>query len=525
MKTIATLFFVLSGIQLSAQNPQLTKTHDFAITDTLVDELFNLDSKPTSLFLFKYTTSQNQNEPFMQYFLFESVNGGEFEPVEIPSVNYIVSKPAFSSHGILFRAEIQGMGDELVYFDGLQGHVFDLIPGLVGSYPECHSINGRLFFTRRINPVSRELFEFNGINDFDQISSGTTGQVESVNLVNDDFIIYTLINGNGRFLKKATHSGTSWNIENLRSHPNEFVIWSEVVELNDKLFCYELEPINNSGLTMVYKLLVFDGVNPTSVLYQTTEDYSDPLAIFLHDNVVYFQIISDGSLLSTADGASYSVVLPPASGRLRHHVVKDGILYFIVTKPGTDELLKRVNNQNILVYSGNNITPVSGEMDDFFLIGGYDELTMSSELLKIFPNGGVLSWPFSESNGYYSEIPYYIMQNGVYQNNKLHVLFTEWTDDGAPYYKNTDIYTLEGGTAGLTNSEVSNFSLYPNPVKSGHSLIVRSDETGNFKIINAQGAEMQSGRLSESKIIELELLSPGIYFFCFKDSVHKFVVN
>lgn len=530
MKTIFTLFFVLTSYVITAQSYSITKTHDFAVNDTFADKIFVIESKPNSLFMFKSTYTENPvgDEPYMKYFLLESINGAAFEQIEIPTVEFIVSTGAISSWGIVFSAIVEDKGTELVFFDGFQSHIFDLVPDEPGSIPYCMVKNDRLFFSRFMDEVNTQvaLFEFKSVNEIDQISNIEFGDFCEVKMINANTIIYSVIKIDGVDLNKAILNNNLWSSTQIWTNSN-LVFLSDVVQIDNKLLFHQIE-FGGGASSGTYRVLVVENNNVSTLFLETGDFIMDPFAakIFKQDEVVYFQILSDGSLLSTTDGTSFSTVLHPVDGTLLRYFVKDEILYFLVSKEVSgvphDHLLKSINNQIETVYSGNSMGYIDGKMDDFYLIEYDFESTNVPAVLKVSPDATVNHWLFNTTNEPWYYDPRFAHKNAAMYQGDLHFMFAELLPSSGV---DTDIYALKETTS-LSTLEASSFLMYPNPVQSGSSVIVTTEQFGDYRILNAQGAQMQSGKINtNNQLIELETLSSGIYFFSFNNSMRKFVVN
>jgi len=531
MKTIFTFLFVFASYVINAQNYYLNKSHDFAVSDTFANQLFTLDNKPNSLFLLKVLNTEpiNLGEPLLRYFLYESISGGEFQQLTIPSIDYIISRAAKTTIGAMFQVISEDHGQELLFFDGNQFTVLDLIPGENGSHGFVNVKDDRAFITRYSdeNYTHWELHEFIDVNNIVQISDSYESYFCNIQNVFGDTVVYSVHDVNGTKLMTTTFDNGNWTQEEIWSSSASISILGSIGLINDKFIFAVLES-EEFVPDYTYRVVVIDNATGnTSILLQEEGDFSFDFQwkSFQFNNQYYYPSNLTNSMFTTSNGVDVNQVLSASEGRLIQHSINENSLYFLVEKVSGEDtiqrLLKNVNFQNQIIYAGNKVNIIVGP-DELYLIEKSYASSNVSALLKVMYNGSILDWTFNNNYETFIYNSTYFADNGAIVQNNLYFIFTEKLPSDS---YDTDIYFLQpiGAVSGV---DQSNFTFYPNPVSNGQSINLTTELLGEYKILNAQGAEILTGNvITHKQTIDLPKLSSGIYFFNFNNSMRKFVVN
>jgi len=169
-----------------------------------------------------------------------------------------------------------------------------------------------------------------------------------------------------------------------------------------------------------------------------------------------------------------------------------------------------------------------------------------ADILETSPDSGVLKYPLQNTNGDNKPDFVDLMSNGttydLYAIGKGNLddlgegfisRINDTDKDGIQAVVDTDLvkrgapnsplspYAAQLKTAlansgkGITDSDVTSvatdISVYPNPVKSGENLNVKSGEAGTYTLFSAQGQLIKSGQFSGNAEINTASLPAGVY--------------
>lgn len=530
MKTaiLQLLFIILLAFGSSAQGPNHT-----------VRAINNSDA-PIELQVLPWDSTQliqvNRmvNMQTSQYdFWMENVTSGTPVNFYVPLVSQLSGIPVFTENGILAAGEGLTGGMELHYFDGTTVTNFDLLPGPDGSEPRILESGGDIFVIAKDTLGSRLLYKFDestlGVT---QISSSIQGtNVTSVAGVINDTIYYTIefdTPSNRMYQLLKAH----WNGNNYVSNVNRaagvplnseyFYYWSSLIRKWDRVFMTESklsadfqDTIEHSvvieGIGGYHSYTVPNILNGNNYAYRLFE-FQDKIYAYLpgFDTLrSYSQYISGFPVDLEVDFISQDGAL------LEHYISENDQLYFKKWSSG--------NTNEVALYSGGALQPLFTGNDLHFLMENDGIAYLSDNLVPTDSNAVIL---LNTSGNFFEVKKIEVGEHSPVNNasliyeDKFTFLFTT-AGNSHVYQLNTDL-----GMLGLPEPSQAQLSLYPNPVYSGQTLNVSSNQELHGVILNSLGQEVMPFELkSGESAIDIGDLSSGVYILVAGDSKYKFVVQ
>ena len=530
MKTaiLQLLFIVLLAFGSSAQGPNHTVR---AINNS--DAPIELQVLPwDSTQLIQVNRMYNSQTLEFEYWM-DNVTSGTPVSFYVPLVSQLSGIPIFTENGILAAGVGLTGGMELHYFDGATVTSFDLLPGPDDSDPRLTNFGGDIFVIATDTLNTRLLYKFDESTlGLTQISSSIQGtNVTSVAGVINDTIYYTIEfdTPTDRMyqLLKAHWNGNNYvsNVNRAAGVPinsEYFYYWSSLIRKWDRVFMTESKLSTDFQDTIEHSVVIegVGGYQPYTVPnilngnqynYRLFE-FQDKIYAYLpgFDTLrSYSQYISGFPVGLEVDFISQNEAF------LEHYVSENDQLYFKKMSIG--------NTNEVALYSGGTMQPLFTGNDLHFLMENDGIAYLSDNLVPVDSNKVILL----NTNGNFYEVKKIEVGEHSPVNNasliyedKFTFLFTT-AGNSHVYQLNTDLDLL-----GLPEPSQVQLSLYPNPVYSGQTLNVSSDQELQGVIMNCLGQEVMPVELkSGESAIDIGDLSTGVYMLVAGDSKYKFIVQ
>ncbi|MCJ8289955.1 MAG: T9SS type A sorting domain-containing protein [Crocinitomicaceae bacterium] len=443
-------------------------------------------------------------------------SSGQLIDLTFTNVDTILSTPEFKDDKFFFEASINGLGRELVAYDGTSTYFFDFNTGAGSSNPEIFEFENEIYVIANDGAI-RQLYKYAGGTSFEQISEEIENDVDIFIANRGDeyyYITFSIVNGraikstlnNNGILTHSTIVQTSWQ---------ESLV--DVVLLNGDIFML-------SGLyTFVDASYRVDKIDLSNTItthhFETGSQYSSG-SILAFDGDILFYRTDPGHTeilnVSTAQQPFVQVSIDPAQYNLiGNHVVQNDKLFIY----GVEYILDVSGSTPLPIIEDGSVIQLSPafETDSSFFV--YEIAPFSSgEISGIIEVSSItnqyISYEVSNEGGFFSYSSPMVVNNGE-------VKFIFKTEGSNP---STDIYSFSSILA-IDENDLVAFELFPNPSVNGHFKLVLP-QPGKVNIYTLEGQIIQSMDLDLGiNEVNVKNLTTGIYLVEYNNKVQRLFVN
>lgn len=509
MKKTLLISFFMSSLIVCAQSVTKIYQHD---TSSL-SQLYVMPYDMSELMVVSGSGFSSSDHEYFTY------SNGTITPLTFNGVDTIVGPPVLGADRIFFKGKINGLGEELVVYDGNSTYFFDFNLGTSSSKPEIISYNNEIFIIAN-NGVKRQLYLYEGGSNFLQITNQLNSDViEFLGFRNMDYYYFEEDDSDPllKTLVVASNTGGNFSYSNLSS----FVLNStnsEVVELNDELY------FKNSvyvGGNVIERILQIDPSNVIADYFNNTMNSFFQTLLFKFEGKIltYSTDIANSEVVELTGVGQTAIYADLGAGvgeNMFYAIANNNVLYMY----NESSVLSIENGTSSQILSmGNGLTypPILEESDRFYLIENSIGTGNSARIFEIN----------SSSNPVFDAVitddPSYTMSAnaGVRYNGEVVFIFKEIFATEV----RSDLYTFQS-ILGQTEVSLNQISSYPNPLNSGGDLTVFTSEAEDYILSSITGSVIQMGRLTQGEnLIDLQECTAGIYLLKTDNSSIRIVIQ
>jgi ELWxxDGT repeat protein len=507
----------VSSHQANAQTATKIYDHD-ALNLT---QIFNMPYDETRMMV---TSGFDGFATENKYYEFDEQNQ-QLTEITFAGVDTIRNLPVTHENKIFFTADIPGAGRELVSYDGTTTQIFDIRPGLTGSYPKAITFENELYVTAIDLNGGRQLYKYEGGTSLLQISDELIGGgVEQFLGSRGDEYFYVSINPPFRSIKRSVDFNSSGVFTHNIVTPitlNEII--QDVAMLNGEI---HLVSTFYNLVDASHRVDRIDLMGNISTNYSEVAGAYSSAHLFTHDDKLFYYRTDPGNtelLDLTAFGTPIlnTTLNAPIDNYIAGHVLQNGQMYlygenFIVNASAGFYWLG--NNQEGRIQS-----TLAYQTDGAFYLYEIDDAGQTSGIIEVDTYATLFTMPppfirydvSTEGASMYMNHPM-VMHDGyltfIFANNENTL--------------STDIYRFDSQLLGQSELTLESFDLFPNPVSVNGVLHSDQFEQGEYQIVNALGKTVLNGTIqSTNSGIPVNALPAGIYLLQFGDLQKRFVVQ
>ena len=507
-KLLFTALVVLVSIT-TANSQSVNMIYDH--NDVNLNHLYSLPYQPNHLMV----VSGYDNTGVQSNYYYHPPGGPQLVEMTFNNVDTIWGLPKFQGNSMFFVGSLNGLGKEVVMYDGNSTVFFDFNNGALGSDPEIIEFNGEIFIIATVG-ANRQLLKYDGGTNILQLTFETEGGVEDFIAHRGNDYIYTTYNTlEGKWIKVTS-------IVNGIVSINQIAPTSIQEEVGDVLI------VNNEVWMLSYFYSVIDAsyrvdkIDASNIIstqyYETGGIYSSGKLLELNNELLYYRTEPGHAevLNITVQGQEYiyASLDPNQYNYIANHVVANNRLFLIgdtyVTDATSGTAIDIISDGEIIQTNPGLVTSSS-----FFLYEISPVTGQQSGIIEVGLSGNdFLRYDVSTEGGYMA-----IVNPMVEHDGNVKFIFRE---EGTP---STDIYELNS-VLSLQEDQLSEFTVYPNPVQSKSVLKIESETEMNALLENLSGQRVKEFKLVNG-ITEITIanLEAGIYFLKTESTSHKIIVT
>jgi hypothetical protein len=466
-------------------------------------------------------TDMNVNLPIGNYNheIFEII-GGVQQPFIIPLCQNLI-KPTFLEHGILTGGEYLSGDQELIYWDGSNVTSIEL-----NNYGNSNPLVYRLkdeVYVLATDSANVELYRFNEstvsiekLTDFDSIDV-----VSVIANQNGDVYFSTQHVENTSYISKLYKSffnGTDYQTELIREETPQLmsdydVFWFSPATLSGELYMIERYSNLQGFPTYGYEDVIhIDGVQINGIHHHDyLTGYTSGKLFNWNNKLMYFQG-TDVELYSTTTNSIMTVEAQVSTGNLGDYYVSENErLFFIRNLPPTDlSDFIEYENGNFVQRSGGNHLHILNEFDHKLFI--YDWHFTDSSKIRVFDT----QWNNLDSASILPA-PHSMVENSslMYQG-KFTFLYNFFIPD---------VFQLSGDVLSISDIEVMEEKVFPNPALSNETLVIQSAMNQEVYLLSSTGQMVKQYEISSGdNVLELNGVAAGSYILQTETKSHKIII-
>lgn len=510
MKKRYATFYLIFFICASAINAQVVnQIYDHDTTD--LNQLHNMPFDETQLLV----VSGNSYSPSGIHFHELDQVANQLTEITFTDVDTIFSTPEFKDDKLFFEASINGLGRELVAYDGTSTYFFDFNLGAGNSNPQIIEFENDIYVIA-YDGALRQLFKYTGGTSFQQISEEIENDVDYfIATRGNEYYYITFSTTNGRSVM-STEDNNGTLIHSYISPASFQESLGDVVLSNGAIYLlsYYYTVIDAS-----YRIDKIDANNLiTTHHFQDGSLYSSGHLLEFDDEILFYRTEPNHTEIlnvSTAQQPFVQISLDPAQYNLiGNHVVQNNKLFIF-----SDQYILDVSGATPIpiIENGSYLQLIPALVSDssFYLYEIAPMAGQSSNVVEVSSiNNQIISYPVSTEGSYLN-----ITQPMVKNNGELKFIFR--TQGASP---SSDIYAFSSVSA-IEEQELTAFDLYPNPSIDGRFSIVLPHE-GDVNIFTLEGQMIQSKHYDLGiNTVDVGDLTSGVYFIEFNSVVQRIFVD
>jgi len=435
--------------------------------------------------------------------------------LSFPNINTIFSFPTITGDKLFFEASVNGIGREIVSYDGTTTLTYDLNAGAGDSDPEIIEFDGEVYAIA-FDGGTRQLFKYDGVSNFDLISAETNAEVtDFIASRNDSYYYITFNSTDGRKIK-VTEDNSGVLSHSIITPTSYQETLSEVVLLNDDIYMLSAIYTLSDVTYRVDKIDINDGI--TTHHFETAGPYSGGHILAYYNDILYYRTEPGSCDILNVSVPSQPIVQvsidPVQYSLIGGHVVQNGKLFIY----GYQYILDVSSNPPVpIIEDGSQIQIVPAfETNDAFYL--YEIALTSGEQSGIIEVSSLTNqhvrYPVSTEAGYMT-----FGDKVVENNGEITFIFRT---NGPP--QSTDIYSF-GSALSVEENDLSRFEVYPNPSTNG-SVNINVLEAGEMILTTVEGQVLGSFELHTGiNPIDVSYLSSGVYLVQFGSSIQRLLVD